>query len=128
MKIFNSILITSLSFAFIACQSGNCRSNRTQSETENKQMDASIATGSQNKIRVFKYDGSKQCGEGQIISLSEMQKELAGVRVYSAENLSDGMIRTQVCGSPTGKANVYEIDDSSLEKAKAKGFKEWTFN
>ncbi len=91
------------------------------------QAAAQISTNSQARIKVFKYDGSLQCGMGKAIPAAEMQKELEGITVYSAENKPDGLMHIQVCGSPTGRANVYEIDKSSLELAKKKGFKEWTF-
>jgi hypothetical protein len=122
-----TVLALSL-FALIACQSGNCRSNRTDKEKESKKSDALVNTGSQNRIKVFKYDGTLQCGMGKSIPLAEAQKELAGLTVYSADNKNDGLMRIQVCGAPTGRANVFEIDLSALDKAKAMGFKEWTFN
>ena len=80
------------------------------------------------KIKVYKADGSLQCGMGKGVSVSEMAKELAGIKIYTSENKSDGMMRIQVCGSPTGQCNVYEIDRADLEKALAKGFREWTFD
>ena len=123
------ILILTLSAAALtACQSGNCRSNRSESEKQNKKADAQMSSGSQARVKVYKYDGTMQCGMGKAISISDAQKELNGMTVYSADNKSDGLMRIQVCGAPTGRANVFEIDQSSAEKAAAKGFKEWTFN
>lgn len=78
-------------------------------------------------VKVYKYDGSLQCGMGKTIPLAEMQKELQGIHVYSSKNQNDGLMRTQVCGSATGHANVYEIDRADLSEAKKRGFKEWTF-
>lgn len=122
------LFLISLVFVLAACQSGNCRSNRTESEREIKKADALQANSPQSRIKVYKYDGTLQCGMGKTTSVADMQKELAGIIVYSAENKNDGLMRIQVCGAPTGKANVYEIDKSSLDKAKTYGFKEWTFN
>lgn len=79
------------------------------------------------RVRVFKYDGSLQCNMGEAISAEQMKKDLGAIKVYSAQNLSDGLMRIQVCGSPTGKANVYEISRSDLEAAIKLGFKEWTY-
>lgn len=90
-------------------------------------MDQKAPKTSTDTVKVYKYDGSLQCGMGKAIAIAEMQKELQGIIVYSNENKSDGLMRTQVCGSPTGKANVYEIDRSQLTEAKKRGFKEWTF-
>lgn len=86
-----------------------------------------VTNNPQTRVKVFKYDGSLQCGMGKPIPVSEMQKELAGITVYSAENKPDGLMHIQACGTATGRANVYEIDKTALEAAKKKGFKEWTF-
>ena len=91
---------------------------------------AAVALGSASTashVKVFKYDGSLQCGMGKPISLSDMQKELAGIAVYSAENKADGLMHIQACGTPTGRANVYEIEKAQLDTAKQKSFREWTF-
>lgn len=126
MKKVGTLILSGILLA--ACQSGNCRSNRSESEKGSKKTDVPIASSPQNRTKVFKYDGTLQCGMGKAISISDMQKELTGIVVYSAENKNDGLMRIQVCGAPTGKANVFEIDKSSLDKAKENGFKEWTFN
>ncbi len=84
-------------------------------------------TESIDKVRVFKYDGSLQCGMGEAIPLATMAKELSGLKIYSQENLGDGLMRIQVCGSPTGMANVFEIDAKDLNEALKRGFKEWTY-
>lgn len=77
------------------------------------------------RIKVAKSDGSLQCGKGKQISLTEMSKQLAGIQIYSEENLNDGMMRIQVCGAPTGQFNVYEISQEDLKKATGLGFKQW---
>ena len=76
----------------------------------------------------LKYDGSLQCSMGKAIEPAEMQKELKGLTVHSAINKADGLMHIQQCGTPTGKANVYEIDKKDLPEAKKRGFKEWTFD
>ena len=79
------------------------------------------------RVRVYKNDGSLQCGMGSSISLDDMQKDLKSVKVYSSSNKPDGLMHIQMCGSPTGRCNIYEIDRSNLEAAKKLGFSEWTY-
>ncbi len=86
-----------------------------------------ISVSVQERVKVFKYDGSLQCGMGSATPLAEMAKQLAPIKIHSSENKPDGLMHIMACGTPTGRANVYEIDKSSLEEAKKKGFKEWTF-
>lgn len=78
-------------------------------------------------VRVFRYDGTLQCAMGKAIPLNDMARDLKDIPVISSTQLSDGLLRIQLCGSPTGDANVYEISESHLEKAKTLGFREWTF-
>ncbi len=77
------------------------------------------------RVFVYKNDGSLQCGQGVKIILDAMKKDLTGIEVFSAENKSDGMMRIQVCGAPTGMCNVFEIDQKDLDKAVKLGFKQW---
>lgn len=89
---------------------------------------ASIQEKSSSKnVLVFKYDGTKQCGEGQEISLDAMSRQLRDIKIISMSKKHDGMMRIQVCGAPTGHANVYEISDKDLAKAKSYGFQQWKF-
>ncbi len=78
------------------------------------------------KIKVFKPDGSLQCGMGAKIPIETTEKELKNIKVYSRSNKNDGLMRIQVCGAPTGQSHVFEIDKSNLERALKAGFKEWT--
>ncbi|MFN8790376.1 MAG: hypothetical protein ACK5Y2_02860 [Bdellovibrionales bacterium] len=127
--------------ALLACQNQPCREIQKQNEAlagqkaerESAGSSASVgpaATGTgaaMLKVKVYKPDGSLQCGMGQKIPLEVMEKELKGIKVHSRSNRNDGLMRIQVCGAPTGNSNVYEIDRTDLEKALKKGFKEWTF-
>jgi len=131
MSISWRILMSSLlAGTFIGCASGNCRTQQPQSmdEKELAATNAKVASALQKHIKVYKYDGSKQCGQAPAIPLADMQKDLGDIKVFSAENKGDGLMHIQSCGSPTGKANVYEIETRSLEKAKKAGFREWTFD
>ncbi len=88
---------------------------------------AQATTSPSARIKVFKYDGGLQCGVGKPVPVAEMKKELDGIQIYSSENKPDGLMHIQACGTPTGRANVFEIDRTSLESAIKKGFKEWVF-
>ncbi len=84
-------------------------------------------SGANRRVWVYKYDGSLQCNMGQALSLNAMAQQLAGIKVYSQMKKNDGKARGAVCDSPTGIANLYEIDVEALSKAEAKEFKEWKF-
>ncbi len=121
------------------CVTGHCREHREEAmkKAQAGQLEAPGASAPvsaptpslkpSDRVRVFKYDGSLQCNMGKAISVQEMQKELGKIAVHSAVNRPDGLMRIQMCGAPTGNANVYEIDRVSLEAAKKLGFKEWTY-
>jgi len=77
-------------------------------------------------VLVYKDTGELQCGQGKAVKLDVMAKQLTSrrIRVLSSRTQDDGLMHVQVCGSPTGKINVYEIPASSLRKALRTGFKE----
>lgn len=116
-------LLLALVFAqvILACATGNCRKEELErmQKTENK---------GQERVFVYKYDGSLQCGMGKVLSAEDMKKELKGIEIFSLKSKNDGLMRIQLCGSPTGQAHVFEILKVDLEKAQKKGFKEWTFD
>ncbi len=120
-KVFTAIIPVLI---LAACSHGDCRGEKMKkSQTE---AGAVVTTSNtSDRVKVFKPDGSLQCGQGQKISLAEMQKELGSVQVFSSKNQNDGMMRIQLCGSPTGNCNVYEIDRKDLSAAQKAGFKEW---
>lgn len=112
-----------------ACSHGNCRGQANKDAKTATPAVSEVAvtpSSSSNRVKVFKYDGSLQCGQGEKIAIATMQKELKDIKVFSSQNQNDGMMRIQLCGSPTGNANVYEIDRKDLEAALKLGFKEWT--
>nr|BFD66890.1 hypothetical protein HAGR004_19120 [Bdellovibrio sp. HAGR004] len=109
-----------------ACTHGNCRvQKKATAPSQNEVIVEKHSTT--DRVKVYKYDGSLQCGQGKAVAVADMQKDLKEIKVYSATNQNDGMMRIQLCGSPTGNANVYEIDRKDLPAALAAGFKEWTF-
>lgn len=100
----------------IGCVSGHCgRDGKGKKETGN------------NKVFVFKYDGSRQCEKSRGVDLDVMSDELGKIKIHSKMKRSDGQIRVQVCGALTGMTNVYEISEKDVAKAEALGFKKWDF-
>jgi hypothetical protein len=86
-------------------------------------------------VKVFRYDGSLQCGMGQAVSLDEMAKELtaASIKVLSSEKRVVPGFIIALCGAPTGIANVYEIAKDDLPRIPAgqqavKRFQTWVFD
>jgi len=75
-------------------------------------------------IEVAKYDGSLQCEMGRPVSLDEMEKELraANIAVEGKAKKADGIQHPRMCGASTGTMNVYRIQRSDFEKARALGF------
>ena len=80
------------------------------------------ATTNDTTVLVSKADGSLQCGS-KGLSTEEMEKQLKGIKILSRDKRPDGKMHIQVCGSPTGTVNVYEIPVSSLSEAETRGFK-----
>ncbi|MGZ3744010.1 MAG: hypothetical protein ACXVB1_17530 [Pseudobdellovibrionaceae bacterium] len=130
------IYMSIMSMTLFGCATGKCINAASPhpqpasvSNPTSPSGDAAMKPESKlDKVKVFKPDGSLQCGQGKATPIAEMQKELKDIKVYSSMNKNDGMMRIQLCGSPTGNANVYEIDRSQLEAAIKLGFKEWTFD
>lgn len=124
-----------LSVTLFGCATGNCVNQAKPGAAKPAPTTSPVSPGGSVKpesplerVKVYKPDGSLQCGQGKAIPVAEMQKDLKGIKVYSSSNKNDGMMRIQLCGSPTGNANVYEIDRKDLEAALKAGFKEWTFD
>jgi hypothetical protein len=124
-----------LSFMF-SCSTTTCKPNETTDAANAKQPVAGETTVSPTttmtnqikKIKIYKPDGSVQCEQGSGTSAADMQKQLGDIKAYSAETKSDGLIRIQVCGQPTGNCNVYEINETDFAKASTLGFKKWKNN
>lgn len=115
----------------LACAQGHCR-RKKDPPSEPKQVGLASESGpTQNptsgRVLVYKYDGSLQCGQGKAIPLEIMARQLQGVTIFSSYKKADGLMHIQVCGSPTGIANVYEIAAKDLPLAEGKGFKKWAF-
>src|SRR3989475_8880718 len=86
-------------------------------------------------VKVFRYDGSLQCGMGQAVPLDEMAKELTAINITvlsSEKRVVSGFI-IALCGAPTGIANVYEIAKDDLPRLPAdrqgvKRFQPWVYD
>jgi hypothetical protein len=78
-------------------------------------------------VIVYKEDGSLQCAMGKPVKLEVMEKDLKGIPVLAREKKSDGMMRIQLCGAPTGTMNTYKIPANRLSDAEKLGFKKWSF-
>lgn len=137
MKYVLALVVVNFLFS---CSTRTCKPNETiQSNDAIAKVSAPVAgqttispisnmTNQIKKIKVYKADGSVQCEQGTGAKVEEMQKQLGDIKVYSAENKHDGLIRIQVCGAPTGNCNVYEINEADFAKAEKLGFKKWKNN
>ena len=98
-----------LIMTLMGCASGHC-----------------LGTKAEKKIKIYKPDGSLQCTGGKVTSLEAMAKELGDIKIYSQENKSDGMMHVMMCGTPTGRVNVYEINEADFSKVSGLGFKKFS--
>lgn len=113
----------------VACANAHCR-RKAEVTTAVSPVGADAPKSEATKdarIRVYKYDGSLQCQSGKGVALDKMAEELKGVAMFSQQKKPDGLMHIQVCGSGTGRANVYEISEADLAKAEKAGFKKWNF-
>lgn len=97
--------------------------NSSHPDAVSQSQDSAETRGSTLRVRVYKPDGSRQCAQAKGQSVETMERELAGIRVYSREKRKDGLMHIQVCGSPTGVVNLFEIDSTNLKQAEERGFK-----
>lgn len=134
--------VSGLMFSNSACQSHPCREPRAPELDQTGPAKVAAATppvknndaGAKNsgetanlpqRLRVYKSDGSRQCDKRGGVSLEVMERELAGIPVYGKAKRSDGLMHIQVCGSPTGMINLFEIDLTNLKQAEERGFRRW---
>lgn len=134
------LLIAGLTLALLGgCQSHPCREPRMPELDQTSAARPAVApsngtagtskmSGAENtpaRLRVFKTDGSRQCDKRSGVALDVMERELAGIPVYAKEKRADGLMHIQVCGSPTGMINLFEIDQTNLKQAEERGFRRW---
>ncbi len=74
-------------------------------------------------VKVFKYDGSVQCGSvGTAVTVMAAELSNAGVAVICSQKGQDGLAHPTVCGTATGAINIYQVDHTNLAKAETLGF------
>ena len=115
-----AVVRTLIALSFLltaACASESCR--KVERKEKQKMMQP---------VKVFKYDGSKQCEPNTGTTLEKMAIELDGIEILSSETKNDGRMRVQMCGTPTGQAHIFEIASKDLEEAKKRGFEVWSFD
>lgn len=127
-KQLNKDLFLGIFFTLLtACSSHPCKiEERTDIVMTGNEKVSTAKKDLTQRTFIYKPDGSLQCGQGEKIEISSMQKDLGKIEVYSSENKHDGMMRIQVCGAPTGYSHVFEINKTDLEAALKLGFKKWT--
>src|SRR4051812_33365420 len=107
----------SLALIIMGCQQGHCRRQVDAPAEAQPLPPAGVEKPSeQDRVFVYKYDGSLQCGQGKAIAVEAMAKELNGIPVISSLKKNDGQMHIQVCGSISGRANVYEIPAKFLKQ------------
>lgn len=128
------LLLTLVFSSTISCVQRPCREPRSPEldQTKRPGESPSLAAATPTtedlshlpaRVRIFKADGSRQCDRKPGMSVEVMQRELAGISVYNQEKKPDGLARIQLCGSPSGMINVYEIDRQALKQAEERGFR-----
>jgi len=111
----------------VSCSTKTCSKDellQNHPEVSQKKLE-SMDSQNMKTIKVYKFDGSKQCEKESGISIETMAKELGLIKIISSAKKHDGLMRTQVCGTPTGQCNVYEIFESDYPQAEKLGFKKW---
>jgi len=125
-KALVKFLVFVLGVALVGCASGHCRGSDSVAEASKLKWndEAAMKKKRAERVFVFRPDGSLQCGMGQALKPDVMATQLKDIQIFSMDNRNDGLMRMQVCGSPTGRINVYEISALDLEKATKADFKE----
>lgn len=127
MNIFAKLLLFLIGAILMSCSTTPCPIEMKPSpQVDGGPKSMTAEKDLTTRVRVFKPDGSLQCGMGKKIDPQVMQKELGEIQIFSAENMHDGLMRIQVCGHPTGHCNVFEILQADYDKAQKLGFKKWT--
>jgi hypothetical protein len=107
----------------VSCATGHCRKPMTSPVPA---VDEKSAEASEH-VFVHKPDGSRMCKQGRAIPLSEMKADLKDIKIFSEQKKRDGLMHVQVCGSPTGVSNVFEILVKDLPAAEKLGYKKWLY-
>lgn len=101
----------------------SCASKPVEPE---KKWNVKVSTSSQDKVWMWKADGSLQCEKDSATltpdkAMAELKK--AGVFVSEARQGHDGMMHTAVCGSSTGNTVEVEVGKLDVSRAQSLGYK-----
>lgn len=121
----NQLLLSMLFLGACACASGHCRQITAPPSAASEEKAAESDANAH--VFIAKPDGSLQCKKAKGTSVEKMQEELKGIQVFSAVKKQDGLMHVQLCGSPTGMHNVYEISAKDLPAAEQLKFKKWLY-
>ena len=107
-KWMTGVLLTSGILAFAGAQGIAFGGKKTSTET----------------VWVSKSDGGMSCEKesGQTLEAVTAQFKIAGIHVLEAEKGTDGLMRVQMCGAPSGSQNRLKISRSDLTQAEGMGF------
>src|SRR5690606_38560620 len=105
-KLFIVALIATLT----SCASGHCRKTTVPMKPTGPTTSSSTTEPTQEGTEwIYKYDGSLQCSQGNETSLEQAAQQLEGIEILAQEKRTDTLMRVQVCGQPTGRANAFKI-------------------
>jgi len=101
----------------------SCAHSETKMTKEKSMTSTGASSGK--KIWIYKEDGTVQCeGEkGRPLEQDQKSVEKAGIKIFASKKTTDGKMRIQMCGSPTGNVNAFEILASQEAAAKKLGFR-----
>lgn len=110
--------VLSLALLLAACSSAEQKPQTT--------WKVKATTESQMRIWITKADGSLQCapkGRGTLSPQRAAQElQTAGIIVFQARQGTDGQMRVQKCGAPTGNTVELEISRPDVSRALGYGF------
>jgi len=145
MRFQGRLFITGATAAiFVGCVSGHCRTQhesnatlaekRTQDGEQLKETFKTPQTASGERsspsatagttVRVFKSDGTLQCGKGKKIPIERIASELKGINILEKYAGDDGMMHSSNCGGVTGTGYIFVIPSADLKKAQDLKLKE----
>jgi hypothetical protein len=122
-KLFTLALIVVLA----SCASGHCRKTTVPMKPTGPTTSNTPQPTQEGTEWIYKYDGSLQCSQGNETSLEQAAQQLEGIPILAQEKRTDTLMRVQVCGQPTGRANAFKIHLKDLPRALELGFKVWDF-
>lgn len=126
-----------LALFIMSCATGPClnemgkaQSTMGETQTQFKKNQISMAEREvpvQNRIWIYKEDGTLQCEDIKPIPLKTMadQLEKAGIRIFDSKNTPGGFYYPSACGFPKGQVNAFQINKKDLPMAQKLDFKEW---